>query len=555
MHVRSMPIGNVYAEGLRLFLAQQEEQSPESGHIPLHPCHARMTNDKRKDREVMSNRMRAFGALTLACLALAACSGGPETSEPEQAPPSSTVTGRRDELKLKFGKALASAIASDASLRELLKNEAMKMFDRDYDVLYRLIQDRKLATGKTVRETLLEHFESEDLLAEVEEALPLLTIFVPTLPENSFSAAAWDTTTQVPSVGVTSQRTNDVAIINATGETYTLEAQYIPGFPVVVVKENERVVQSSNAARASATGRELLASDGAKFTFLDDCFDGARVSAKAIDWLAIDADEKQLAAYNLYNPYDGYDGWQRDYIYYNITPSQPTGAFSFAYQEHVGSFRLVGDPAAAYSKIADQTGDPVLKAFTSTSNSGWTGGYFEFKVRTLFNAKNGLGTELVKYFSAMPNELFHVEYVRVGWLYKPRVTFLDVKVLNLPIFPWDLNDYATTISIEIEEVDTPETVVSTESKTVKFAANFGIEFSILKKIGLKFGASLEQTQTQTTQRTYSLGNDILGAVVVNFADNFLLYPMPGSPGNPPIHVLREYNSGWYSISVYPKRVQ
>jgi hypothetical protein len=307
--------------------------------------------------------------------------------------------------------------------------------------------------------------------------------------------------------------------------------------------------------------RVLKASGDLSFAFLSDSFDGSRVSDKAAARLAKSVDTKLVDAYNLYL---GTDGWHRDYIYYNIAPTQPRGAFSYAFQEHVRSFTMVGDPVTAFSKIADQTGEPEVKGLTSEAHSGWTGGAFEFKVRVLLNAKNGLGQEYVTYFSALPDELFMLTYdpVRVTGFtfYKPRITGLSTKSLALPLFAWDLNDYASTIKIEVEEVDVTETIVQSESRTVKFATNFGIDPTVgfLEKIGLKFGASLEETRTETNQRTYTVGNDILGSVIVNFADNVVTGKTTKvilGTWTMDYWTTREYSTGWYSISVEPMQVQ
>ncbi|AKJ05937.1 Hypothetical protein AA314_07563 [Archangium gephyra] len=406
---------------------------------------------------------------------------------------------------------------------------------------------------------LLGYFESEEQLSNVERELPLLTIFVPELPRKSFSALSWDTDTQIPAVGITSYKTNDVTLVDHNGEERIIEAGLIPAFPVVVIKENERVIQVANSnPNTLAKGRVPQASGTPSFAFLADCFDGSRAADKSAARLTRSPDLKLLRAYNLYL---STDGWHRDYIYYNISPTQPRGAFSYAYQEHIRSFKMAGDPATAFSKIADQTGEPRLVSITPEPNSGWTGGAFEFKVRVLLNAKNGLGQELVTYFSALPDELFDLTYDEVVWYYyKPRITGLKTKSLTLPLFAWDLNDYASSIKIEVEEVDITETIVQSESRTVKFATNFAIDPAVgfLQKIGLKFGASLEETRTETTQRTYTLGNDILGAVIVNFADNVLVGPVTVDPiFLPPMLYWssREYSTGWYSISVEPTRVQ
>jgi hypothetical protein len=495
--------------------------------------------------------------LLLIALSMAACSPGPTDTEPAPSIAPSVSKERRDELKTVFGKAFASALADSTSLRKLIKDEALAKFDNDYDVLYHLIKDRPLEDGQTVRELLLGYFESEEQLSNVERELPLLTIFVPELPMKSFSAKSWDAETQIPAVGITSYKTNDVTLIDHKGEERIIEAGFIPAFPVVVIKENERVIQVATSNPSSmAKGRVLQASGNLRFAFLADCFDRTRTTDKSAARFTTTPDTKLLDAYNIYL---GTDGWHRDYIYYNITPGQPKGPFSYAYQEHIRSFSMAGDPAVAFSKIADQTGDPALRGYTRDPNSGWTGGAFEFKVRVLLNAKNGLGQEFITYFSALPDELFALTYEElIAGLYVPRITGLKPKDLMLPLFAWNLDDYASTIKIEVEEVDITETIVQSESRTVKFATNFGIDvgWGTKVKVGLKFGASLEETRTETSQRTYTVGNDLLGAVIVNFADNVLTGSFTFPFGSrKKLWISREYSTGWYSISVEPTRVQ
>lgn len=71
----------------------------------------------------------------------------------------------------RFAKAVSS-LSSEASFRELIKNEATKQFDYDYDVLFRFISERKLSTNlglKTVRDLLVEKIEVSDKFKELSK--------------------------------------------------------------------------------------------------------------------------------------------------------------------------------------------------------------------------------------------------------------------------------------------------------------------------------------------------------------------------------------------------
>ena len=56
-------------------------------------------------------------------------------------------------------------------------------------------------------------------------------MFVPTLPENSFSAELWNTETQMPFVAIRLNTTNDVPVISPEGEIGTIPSHLIPSFP------------------------------------------------------------------------------------------------------------------------------------------------------------------------------------------------------------------------------------------------------------------------------------------------------------------------------------
>lgn len=465
-------------------------------------------------------------------------------------------------LKREFGKALVKSLNESKGLRDLIKSESLKMFDNDYDVLYQTIKDEKLENNITVRQSLIKNLGSEALLNQIEINNPTLTIFVPELPENSFSAEVWDTQSQIPAVAIRLTTSNDVPIINQDGTEEIIEAKYIPSFPIIVLKDNERVVSSNNSTNKNIKTSLVSRINGVEYKFLDDCFDKSKNSKNEALRTVSSAvlDPKVVTAYNTYTGVN-VDGWQRDYIYYNITPGNPKGPFKYDFQETIKTFSLQGDPTAAYNKIADQTGDPTLQQASPGPIAGWTGGNFEFKVRIIVNGKNGIGSEIVKYFNAKGDDLFDYTIEKVIFLNFPR-TYIYVRKfnglkqmnLNIPIFNWDLDQYAASIKIDIEEIDLTETTILTESRSVEFASNFSVEvsaslFKELVKVGLKYGTSQKITATSTVQRTFTQGNDLLGDVIVNFADNVII----GTTGS--TYTTREYNSGLYSITVEPTRVQ
>ena len=497
--------------------------------------------------------MNTFKKLSLLLLLLVTFSCANDEFQSEQAVINTT------DLKTTFGKSLSHALVAEKSVRNFLKVKALEKMNGDYDIPYSLVKHEKLSNGKTLEETLSSYFGGSDELKNIEAQLPLLTIFIPTLPENSFSADKWDTELEIPYVAIRLDDSNNVPIISPEGEEYLLDAELIPSYPVVVIKNNERLIHESQAGFKESKGTRILRSvNGGQYKFVDDIFDTElQIKSSAKDQRLVSSpDQKLIDAYQIYN---SADGWHRDYVYYGIKPSSPNGQFSYDFQETVRYFNFVGDALATYRAIS-QNGDPSIK--TGKKNSGWTDGTFEIRVNTLIQAQNGIGPNIPNSIYVSGANLFNVVYTvdqRGVWPFRyPYYIIQSVTAIaqyaNLPIVNWDLKNYASTLRIDIEESDVTTVVSESFSETVKFAANFGIDASIFKKIGLKFGATLENTKTNVVTRSYTLNSQQLGTVVVNFADNVIIsttnLPLLGLRYN-----IREYTNNIYSISVEPKRVQ
>lgn len=442
-------------------------------------------------------------------------------------------------LKTKFAKALANALADNELLREFIKNEALKKVNKDYDVVYQLVKDvdirsslvLRTSSSLTLRNLLLPYFETEQELIEIENKLPLLTIFVPDLLEGSFSASNWNTSTEIPKVAVRSYEIADVMIYGINGEEFLLEAQYMPDFPVVVVKDNERLLSSVLTTDFNEYDtRELTqTTENNRIRFLDDNFDpiynpGSSSSATTT-YPRVDPIHQQ--AYNAYSNYTP-GGWQRDYIYYGLTPTNTEGGLNPTYREYLTSFKLTGNPQVVYNTISSAQ-DPNFIQFTTINRNHWTDGSFEFQVKLAYGAKNSnLGIDTSRYFGLNPDDIFSITTVRVGVFHK-RASITGLKVVDFYNitdtkieFPvWDLNNFSNQWKLTFLEVDTTITNTETVTATNKFNMNLSLEPStgILKKIGLKFGASYEQSQTNTYVKQWSDVNDELGNSEINFYDN------------------------------------
>jgi len=520
--------------------------------------------------------MRKILLTAILLSSIIACKKDQISSENDQLQTVQSLLDAKSVYKQEFSKALAKALSSNSELRAFIQKEALKKFDKDYDILYQMVKDEMIG-DKKFKDVIAEQYEKKENLNELDRLYPTLTIFVPTLPMNSFSAEKWNTQTQIPEVAYTLNTTPNVPIVNGRGEEYILEARYTPSFPVVVIKENEVVkVSSEKSIKAKAStyanklniDKHLLKGSLYTFEFLDEAFNGLsdknektllKPKASTINASSIDSKIKQS-----YETYKNADGWQRDYIYYDITPGQPKGKFNYDYQEHITSFSM--NDGNSLGIISDQDGDPINHSryfdpqWTISPNHSrlpWTGGdIFRFKANVLVNSKNGSGASFDKYFNVKATDLFDAKYKegtnrqRGIW---DLVSITPKKVpLNIPLFNWDLSEYASTIKIIIEEVDETVEESRTETRVVKFATNFGIDASLgneKAKIGLKFGASLEEDKTSTVSYKVTKNSDQLGDVLINFADKVIT----GFDGSS--YTTREYSSGLYTIGIEPRRVQ
>ncbi|WP_293939677.1 hypothetical protein [Sphingobacterium sp. UBA5996] len=512
-----------------------------------------------------------------------ACKKDNLSSESNQQEIEQNLLDAKSVYKQEFSKAFAKALASNSELRAFIKNEALKKFDLDYDILYQMVKEEMIG-DKKFKDIIAEQYEKKENLNELDRLYPTLTIFVPKLPMDSFSAEKWNTQTEIPQVAYTLNTTANVPIVNEKGEEYILEAKYIPSFPIVVIKENEVVKVSSGASHSTKAStsndnkeknsdKHLLKSSLYTFEFLDEAFNGLneknqksspKLRASTINASAIDPKIK-----TAFDTYKNTDGWQRDLIYYDITPGQPKGKFNYDYQEHITSFMM--NDANSLGIISDQDGDPINnKNYADPSWKGnipkvpWTSGSFQFRVNILVNAKNGVGASFNKHFAVDGPDLYDVKYKRFFFGLPPNLlnnmppvweieSINPKKVpLNIPLFNWKLDEYASTIKIIVEEVDDTAEESRSETRTVKFATNFGIDASLgneKAKIGLKFGASLEEDRSSTVSYKVTKQSDQLGDVIVNFADKIVT----GFDGSS--YTTREYSSGMYTIGIEPRRVQ
>ena len=143
-----------------------------------------------------------------------------------------------------IAKALAASMG-DESVRTLIKNEALRKFDGDFDILYQSIKERQVG-GNTLNAVLNENGRKDGAsrtvpIAQLAAQIPLLNISVPVNIEK------WNTGSFEPLVVVSpssfvqnEMKLTTVKAYDKNGKVHYLDSKKAPDFSVIVVGLNER---------------------------------------------------------------------------------------------------------------------------------------------------------------------------------------------------------------------------------------------------------------------------------------------------------------------------
>lgn len=510
---------------------------------------------------------------------LAALTGCLQSCEKDQLPTAAdpTVTTDNQEvtnrLQIAFAKTLSKALQADPLLRKFLKVESNKMFDKDYDILYQMVKDYPIGNGETFRERLAHYAASSNELISIEQQLPLLTIFIPTLP-GGFSAETWQTDTEVPLVAVRKLGDKKIPFYGADGREAIMQPSDTPGFPVVVIKQNERVLAATGSTRTENEKTPFFYQNQQfSFNFTGGAFDGIHSNPKTAARIApqvnklsvaagnggtagrvahapgFEAEERVISAPNITafeltqaNPSAI---WQRDYVYYGLTPTNNRGPLKTNFRETIRAFRL---STAGINKIADHPTNPAdydplnpVVGSTNGNTSAWTDGYFEFTINVLYNAKVGQNSTSVD-FGARPDDLYDITYEHIQggfWLWKYdyyKITSVTPKIMypSVDIATWDLQNFGTAWVYKIYETNTTTSVTQTYRLQTTYAENFEINaggtIGVVKVDG-KYGASATTVRENTISYAYKLESTNLGEKVAYFYNPVIVSISQGQYGD------------------------
>jgi len=426
------------------------------------------------------------------------------------------------ENKIAFAKSLAKAL-TNKPVRELIKEEAVKQIDKDYDVLYQMVKQNQIAPGKTFAEYLSGQAGSTDLTSLVDDQLPLLTIFVPRL--TNFSADTWDTENQIPIVGVRNEEDirlgKKMLAFDAQGKQYEIDYNSKPNMPLVIVKTNERLAVLDGS---TTTGRKEIASsilyenNGKTFYFRSPDFDGRNTQLK--QQVSTQNDEQNSTAnaregsrmaycarttdYGLYDARTRYAFehnivCQRDYIYYGIDPANGVnqGPFNSNYAEFITSVRV--NDISTRDRLVDDVSD----------------GNMEFDLNFFFiQNKTGINS-LKKGFSVPTDQLFVTDASNPSPNPRPYTLSAPVEII-----PFDMQKFGDTWRVAVFEYDPGSETTYETTLTSTYGTNFTISGTI-QKIGLNFGVTATEQSTQKISTKITGTSDDLQETIHSYCDYIL----------------------------------
>ena len=312
--------------------------------------------------------------------------------------------------------------------------EEQKFKDREAEKSLRLLAEKEnscvgddRSNQKVIDENLKKIEKSKDrleILEKIKQLFSTLTIFVPELPDNSFSAELWNVESEVPYTALRVKNSNDVMGYGVNKE-FLIPSNEIPKYPIVVVKLNERVV-SVNKAQRNLSPMSIINPD---IVFFSDVFDNTENASSVIQNRNFSSGdtrdrtgsipENMKKVYEAYDVFAATNEWPRDYIYYGLTPQQPKGPFNRDFKESLVYFKLLGDPRTVMNKICDQSEDPRIDGNTHQETGGgcpggstiltpWTDGSLEFIVKVYVANQAGIGNEYINNFIVKPSALFKI---------------------------------------------------------------------------------------------------------------------------------------------------
>lgn len=516
------------------------------------------------------------------------------------------VVGKQTAMR-NFSVALSKVVCTNESAREFLKAEALKRVDNDYDIFYPFVKNQPVSDGCTLRDLLVNELGGEAVMEKIEKMMPTLTVYVSDvtwLDPDGFCAEKWDTS--LPQAAVSYEGGDGICHELYSNGYYLgkIELGTIPGGPVLIVKENERIVASVPTKAGDVT-----------YSFVSDVFDGSKkeivtknnrhTGKYTLSWIAGQEPEDNsdimsadvlnalnpeiIKAYNYFKD-DSY-ALQNDYIYYGMTPESPVGRLRNDVRSKLVRFKI--SPKSFNSLFDDTTPGEDDRNFVDsfeTDDNGkgysaqpsvskiysklWTEGALEIHISTVVSDKNSqTGTYEDFYYDVRAKDLFTLKEKSIKkeqwgaaafkWYITWKYTIIgrnaDTLVSkwyypeNTPDLPiWDLvgnSSYYLIVSEHDAGTTTTKTYTTVTKKALSTTTKLGVEGAI-EDLSIKgeFGwtASDEQAITNTTTLSWTDKSDEMLRVPINYRDMYIESQVSSTEYN-----VKSYKSDRFTFTILP----
>lgn len=471
-----------------------------------------------------------------------------------------------------FAVILSRAVSNEPSLREFIRNEALRQFDRDYDVFYPWVKNVNV-DNRTFRDILLS-YDYEGMLDIIENEAPMLNILVPDwswIDRSCFSVRTWDTSNNYVGVSYRTSGNNQIVFSNGRIEDL-IEKNVVPSYPMLIVKNNERMVLKSAPTKGCL--------DKNDYELYDDAFANTDEPATKDSWgnpwyitVDTDPDSEYLPASILQGrvstAYNTLYASPRDHIYYGMTASQNTGEIDYNYKETILRIKF---NLSNINALYDDSDDFELLGH---SKNGKNASYTEDDLKDLIWADGSLEMLFVikagDYLDVKPrsisfNEAFQINKFELknkyNWLGVKKAIYAHIYkeylvprwvTLNIPLFTWNISQSPKEYRIIVIERDSGITRTVTESVEENYMQNYTVgisgTFEDLVKIGFNYGGqgTVKRTTTYSYQTTeYS---DSLGTLNINYTEAVI-------SDIDSLGMVRPYtqNAGQATIQLLPTRI-
>lgn len=513
--------------------------------------------------------------LLLSCvMSMSSCNSETELDDIQPIPQLSKVMDENTAIT-RFAEILSRATYEREDVRQFLKDEALKQFDKNYDVLYINVKDTQIGTESFKQ--ILEKYAKAGELDRIEEIVPTINILVPEISMLGIHLNDLDCKDKEIPVVIPGKDFNKLLL---DGEVVdSVKKGNLPGFHTFVVNKNIRIVPSNSKSR----------SNGKPFSFVDDEFDNSIKKTCPSRASGVDASTVGYRAINAFNYFYKDDNsnqskaLQRDYIYYGMTPTSTRGQLDYNVCDYLCYIEV---DANTYTRLSDVISseismeeDPYIYKNTASIKKReftheelvdqfWTEGNYTIRVEI----KSGAGV-LYKFITVTPDDLWDfnctVKYEHPTMFRHSKYTYtIDSRkftskryYLPTPISlgKWNLSNEALTRVLTFYEEDSNIEYESNSSwsttKTTTEKVSGDLKFGLgTGKDGLSITSDFsdESSATVTEKAEYSFkvklknGDDHLGDAAIFFYD-----PVIDSYSNGK-YVLKDYYTGIVHFGITAK---